>query len=322
MQTLRRVTAVLLLLALLACAGCGKKKTPEDQTTEPDTVSAAEVTATEPETLYIPVNTVPADAVPATEAPTTAAPTTAAPATTASTTTAPISTAPTTAAPTTAAPVTQAKTDYSAYTTAQVTQLLSDAVNKTKGYTGSITVHHKESFTGGLKNVSPGGALVQQAVDFVMNLVAKPTEEDYQFSGGTAVTSEGETTQLLLPKAAAFTLTADGVQSAAAAEENGMVHVRVTLKPETCTDLAQIPPYNAASIGYLDLASKFRIIKIQSVTIQYPGSTIDAYIRPDGYVQSVTYTIKLDAAASASGMGISGSANFAGDQVEEWNIKW
>lgn len=300
MQKLQRLTAVILLLSLLALAGCGAKK---EQETTAEPVSET----TEAETLSSPVSTTPfSDAA-----------TTAASETEVATTAAPTTAAPTTAAPTTAAPI-----PVSAYTPAQVLELLSGAVNKTKGYTGSVTVHHKESFTGGLKNVTPGGALVQQAVDFVMNLVAKPTEEDYQFSGGTAVTSEGETTQLLLPKAAAFTLPPEGVASASASEENGMVHVRLTLAPETCTSISEIPAYNASAIGYLDLASKFKVIKIQSVTIQYPGSTIDAYIRPDGYVQSVTYTIKLDAATTASGMGITGSANFAGDQVEEWNIQW
>ena len=150
----------------------------------------------------------------------------------------------------------------------------------------------------------------------------RPTEETYAFSGGHATTAEGEDTQLLLPKAAAFTLPAAGVQSASAKEENGMTHVFLTLAPEECTDLSQIPAYHAASIGYLDIGSKFSLLKIQSVDIKYPGSTIDAFIRPDGYVASVTYTVKMDASAQASAMGITGSANFGGDQVEIWEINW
>ena len=227
-----------------------------------------------------------------------------------------------TQAPQTAAPATQAA-NYASYTPAQVVSLLSDAVNKTKAYTGTLVVHHKESFeNANITNVNPGGALVQQAIDFVKNLVIKPTEEDYQFSGGLATTSEGEQTQLLLPKAAPFSLTADGVQSATAAAENGMVHVKITLKPEQCTSLTQVPTYNASSIGYLDIASKFSVLKIEQVNIQYPGSTIDAYIRPDGYVQNVTYVIKLSAHAQASAMGISGSADFSGNQTEIWTLKW
>lgn len=227
-----------------------------------------------------------------------------------------------TAAPSASVPATQA-VNYSAYTPAQVVDLLSKAVNKTKGYTGQITVHHKESFDNpNITNVKPGGAVMQPAIDFVVGLVVKPTEEDYRFSGGYATTSEGEQTQLLLPKAAPFTLTASGVQSATAAEENGMVHVRVTLKSEQCTSLTQVPTYNASSIGYLDIASKFSVLQIQEVNIQYPGSTIDAYIRPDGYVQNVTYVISLSAHAQAKAMGITGSADFSGNQTEVWNIQW
>lgn len=226
------------------------------------------------------------------------------------------------AAPPATVPATQAP-NYAAYTPAQVVDLLSKAVNKTKGYTGAITVHHKESFDNpSITNVQPGGAVMQPAIDFVVGLVVKPTEENYKFSGGYATTSEGEQTQLLLPKSAAFTLNANGVQSATASQENGMVHVRVTLKPEQCTSLTQIPAYNASAIGYLDISSKFSVLKIQQVNIQYPGSTIDAYIRPDGYVQSVTYVISLSAHAQAQAMGITGSADFSGNQTEVWNIQW
>ena len=61
---------------------------------------------------------------------------------------------------------------------------------------------------------------------------------------------------------------------------------------------------------------------MESIDIKYPGSTIDAYIRGDGYVDSVTYTIKLDAYGKANAMGITGSANFGGDQKEIWKINW
>ncbi len=333
MKNPKRIIASLLIVpSLLTFAGCRFQK---DLIVEEPTPGVSETglipeqTAATAETVSIPlVTAVPTEtAAPATTAPPVSAPTTAAP--TAQPTAAPtaaVPTAPTTALPTapptTAAPTTAAQPNYAAYTAEQTVKLLSDAVNKTKAYRGNITVHHKESFTGGLKSVQPGGALVQRAVDFVIGLVVKPTEEDYQFANGVATTSEGEQTQLLLPKAAPFTLTAAGVQSAVARAENGGVRVQLTLKPEVCTALDQIPPNNAAAIGYLNLAGRFSVLKINSVKIQYPGSTIDALIRPDGYVQSVTYTIKMDATAEATGMGISGSGNFAGDQTEVWEIRW
>ena len=218
--------------------------------------------------------------------------------------------------------ITLHRDDLASFTKADILSYFTAAVTKTKAYRGNITVNHKESFTSTVTDVTPGGALVTQAVNFVKDLVLKPSEEVYSFSGGTAVTSEGETTQLLLPKAAAFTLPPEGVANATIAREGDKTHVVLTLAAEEVNSLSAVPKYNSSAIGYLNLDGKFSIIQIQELTIKYPGSKIDALVRDDGYVQSVTYTITLDSYAKARGMGITGTANFYGDQVEVWNINW
>ena len=310
--------SLLLIAAILLFAACGKKPAPETTTAAPDTTTApvsdapSETQSETPSETRSETQSETQSAAPET----TAAPdTTAAPATEA-----------TTAAPapeTTAAPDNNAaQTDFSGYDKAQILNFLAAAVNKTKSYTGNITVNHKESFTSTVTNVSPGGALVTQALNFVKDLVLKPSEEVYSFSGGTATTSEGETTQLLLPKDKAFSLPPEGVASATIANEGDKVHVVLTLSPEEVNSLAAVPAYNSSAIGYLNLDGKFKVIQIQELTIKYPGSKIDAFVRADGYVDSVTYTITLDASAKAKGMGISGTADFYGDQVEIWKINW
>ncbi len=312
MHHMKAAVAVLLIFALIALGACGSKKTPEEpsatqntsESTLPVTESAATVTG----------ESISAD----TSAVTSAADTTAT--TVAVSTTAPSTTADATSAATSA---TAAQgSDFSSFDKAQTLNFLAAAINKTKAYTGDITVHHKESFTSEVTNVNPGGALATRALNFIKDLVLKPTEEDYKFSGGTATTSEGETTQLLLPKAAAFTLPEEGVAQASISQEGDLVHVKLTLAAEETHSLSEVPKYNAASIGYLDIAGSFRILQIDEVTVKYPGSEIDAYVRGDGYVDRVTYTIKLDAGGKAHAMGISGSADFNGDQVEIWEIKW
>ena len=223
---------------------------------------------------------------------------------------------------TASAPAEVQKTDYSSYSKADIVNFLSAAVNKTKGYTGNITVHHKESFSSTITNVNPGGNLVTQAVNFVKDLVIKPSEEDYFFADGIALASEGEKIQLLLPKTSAFSLTPNGVESASISDENGLAHVVLTLVPEEVNSLSDIPKFNASSIGYLDIAGEFSVISVQEVNIKYSGSIIDALIRSDGYVQSVTYSIPLSAYAKAVAMGITGSADFTGEQIEVWDINW
>lgn len=301
--------SLLLIAAMLTFAACGKKPAQEP-TTAPDT-TAAPVSETPSETQSEPQGETLAP-VPDTTA---ATDTTVAP--------------DTTAAPvpdTTAAPAPEstnaAQTDFSGYDKAQILNYLAAAINKTKSYAGNITVNHKESFTSTVTNVTPGGALVTQALNFVKDLVLKPSEEVYSFSGGTATTSEGETTQLLLPKDKAFSLPLEGVANATISNEGDKVHVVLTLSPEEVNSLAAVPAYNSSAIGYLNLDGKFKIIQIQELTIKYPGSKIDAFVRADGYVDSVTYTITLDASAKAKGMGITGTADFNGDQVEIWKINW
>ena len=321
MQYMKTAVAVFLIVALFTLCACKNKKPAED----PGVTESAADTVSESapgSTLVNQNSTVSAtqaasETTVSTTAPTTTAPTTAAPSTTA---------APTTAAPsTTAAPPTSATapvSDFSSFDKNQTLNFLAAAINKTKAYTGNITVHHKESFTSTVTNVTPGGALATRGVNFVKDLVLKPSEEDYVFSGGTATTSEGETTQLLLPKAAPFTLSPEGVAQASISQEGDLVHVKLTLVPEQVDSLTAVPKYNAASIGYLDIANAFKIIKVTEVHIKYPGSVIDAYVRGDGYVSRVTYTITLDASSKAGAMGISGGADFYGDQVEVWEIKW
>ena len=323
MQHMKTAVAVFLILVLVTLCACKNKKPAEDpDVTESaaDTVSESAVSST----LANQSNTVSATQATSETASTAAATSaTAATSTTApSTTAAPTTATSATAAPSTTAQPTSAASDFSSFDKNQTLNFLSAAINKTKAYTGNITVHHKESFTSTVTNVTPGGALATRGVNFVKDLVLKPGEEDYVFSGGTATTSEGETTQLLLPKAAPFTLSPEGVAQASISQEGDLVHVKITLAPEQVDSLTAVPKYNASAIGYLDIANAFKIIKVTEVHIKYPGSVIDAYVRGDGYVSSVTYTITLDASSKASAMGISGGADFYGDQVEVWDIKW
>lgn len=315
MKLSKRVLCVLLALSLACLASCGKseEETTTEETTEyiydySDSDLSSEVSsdASSDAVTDAPVTET------QTEAPT-AAPTEAA-------TAAPTANATEAA---TQKQSTNASTDYSSYTKAQILNTLKTAVNKTKAYTGDITVHHKESFTDfNVSNVSPGGALAEQAFSFIKGLVIKPSEEDYKFSGGTATTSEGESTQLLLPKDAQFTLAEEGVKSATIERKNNLTHIVLTLNSEQVTSLSEKPKYNSSAIGYLDLNGSFSKMKITSITIKYPGSVIEAYIRDDGYVSSAIYTINLDCHGEASFGVLSGKADFGGAQTEVWTVKW
>ena len=225
--------------------------------------------------------------------------------------------------PSTAPPVNEPpKTDYSSYSKAQIISTYAEALEKTRAFTGNLTVDHTEAFTADIKEANPGGALTELLASNIVKLVGSEGQQTLNFSGGKATNADGESVPILLPQRTSFSLPEEGVKSATISEENGMVHITLTLIPETVS-MGQVPKYNSTSIGYLDTSDMdFKIITISRVDIGYTGSVIDAYIRPDGYILSVNYTINMSTYAELSGMGITGYGVLEGAQTEKWKLNW
>ena len=201
----------------------------------------------------------------------------------------------------------------------QILELLTNAVNKTKAYTGNLSVYHSESFQANVTECT-GGALVAKAVNILMGMVVKPTEETLSFSGGTAVNSEGETATILLPQKGGFRLTMSGISSISAYADGQNTVVSVSLIPES-VGMYETPAANAAGVGFLDVSKlDLSFLEVTKADIRYTGSTIKAVIAPSGYVNYAEYTIPLHVEGSAHAGPISGSAVFDGMQTEIWNI--
>lgn len=224
----------------------------------------------------------------------------------------------TTAAEVTTAPV--ELPDYSSYTTQEIIDTYAQALNKTRAYTGALTVNHSESFDASIKEAHPGGALTQLLADNIVKLVGSEGQQTLVYNNGYAVNADGETIPVLLPQRSAFSLPAAGVSSATISAAGDKTNIRIVLVPETVS-MGQVPQYNSTAIGYLDTSGMdFKIITISRVDITYPGSVIDAVIRNDGYIESVTYTINMSTYAELSGMGISGYGTLEGAQTEKWQL--
>ena len=219
------------------------------------------------------------------------------------------------------APTATAAPAIQSMTTGEILAVLSNAVNQTKAYTGAVSAHHTEGFTANIQSIT-GGDLVARVANSLIGSVVEPVDETLNFSGGTAVNSEGETVPLLLPKRGAFTLSESGVASASISQSGQNTVVDITLVPES-VGMNEIPTANAAAIGYLDVGSiDISILTVQSANITYSGSSIHAVINPNGYIESATYTIPLYVEGSASAIGITGSAVFTGEETESWTINW
>ncbi len=218
--------------------------------------------------------------------------------------------------------VTTAPVQTQSYTKKEIIDLYSEALNKTRSYTGALTVNHSESFTADIKDAHPGGALTELLASNIVKLVGSEGQQTLSYNGGSAVNKDGETVPILLPQRTSFSLPESGVADAQLTKTGDKTRIRLVLVPETVT-MGQVPAYNAGAIGYLDTSDMdFKIITISRVDITYPGSVIDAVIRADGYIESVTYTINMSTYAELSGMGITGYGTLEGAQTEKWQLMW
>ena len=219
---------------------------------------------------------------------------------------------------TTSAPV----PDYSSYTKGQILKVYSDALQKTRGYMGAVSVNHSESFTADIKDAHPGGALTELLASNIVKLVGSEGQQTLNFINGYATNKDNERVPLLLPQRASFSLPEQGLAEAQISGDSGKTYVRLVIVPETVS-MGEVPPYNASAIGYLDTSDmEFKIITISRVDISYPGSVIDAVINSDGLIEGVTYTIKMSTYAELSGMGVSGYGTLEGAQTESWRLNY
>ncbi len=207
----------------------------------------------------------------------------------------------------------------SSWGTYEILSKMTAAINQTKAYKGNLAVHHSESFTANITECT-GGAIGQRVANSLVSAVVKPTDQTLNFSNGTAITSEGEQTQILLPKNGQFTLSADGIKSANAYQEGDLTVLMVTLVQEN-VDQVKVPQHNSRSIGYLDPNSVDLMgMTITSGEIQYIGSSIMVKVNPQGYVTYARYTIPLHVYGEGSKGSLSGYAVFDGEQTEIWEL--
>ncbi len=211
--------------------------------------------------------------------------------------------------------------DPSGWSKSQIIAKAADAVNKTKGYTGNLTVNHSESFSADVTECS-GGGVVRSVVDLMIGWVVKPVNETLTFQNGYAVNSEGETVPILLPKKNNFNLSENGATSATVQRVGSEYVIKINIVQES-VGMYQVPTHNAASVGYLDVANfDISFMEVDSADIVYKGSTLELRINADGYVTYANYQIPIHIDGSAHKGSISGSASFEGQQTETWSMNY
>ncbi|MBQ9507647.1 MAG: hypothetical protein IJR51_10865 [Clostridia bacterium] len=211
--------------------------------------------------------------------------------------------------------------DISTWNTQQIVQYLTDAVNKTKAYTGNVTANRSEELGITIEEISPNLPMLKNIANSLVGKFIKPVNEVVQFSGGVG-TSEDEQIPLLLPKRQTFTLPASGVQQASASKSGNNIVIDLTLVQES-SSMTNPPLYNSQAVGYLDVNSvDLGAITIDTLDFVYLGTTIHSVIGPTGYILSADYHIPLKVSASGKAVGISGSFSGTGYQTEKWVINW
>ena len=222
---------------------------------------------------------------------------------------------------TTAPEPTTAK-DPSNWTTQEIVTFLSNAVNKTKAYTGTVTVDRHERFGVTVESIKPNLPGFQSLANSIIPKIVEPTDETLTFNGGSAVNTDGETIPLLLPKRQAFSLSPAGVKTASAQKRGNDIVINVTLIEETGTTTEK-PYYTSNTAGYLNLDDfDMSVVKVETMDVGYPGTSMQIVVNADGYVTTADYNIPITLAASGSALGIPGSFTSTGYQTEQWEIHW
>lgn len=316
--------AVLSAAAVISCSGCLKYTSNILEVTTPGAEIPSETTSqympdftTAPqqqEYTTIPMTTLPEPS--SEDAQTTAAPAEVI-------TTAPAASEPasqeTTAAAEPTAP--QPSNDPSTWSKEQILSFAKESVNKTKAFTGNVSAKHTENTTVNVTK-APGGSMVSGIVNKIIGGVIEPTDETLNFAGGKATNTEGETVQLLLPKAGPFSLDISGVASASASMNGANTVVTITLPSEVGT-LTTPPVHNAASIGYLDASTlDLSAVTVNYLDITYKGSKMVLTVNPDGYVVSAEYSVPLGISAEGKALGMTAQIEAEGQDVEKWSFTW
>lgn len=221
----------------------------------------------------------------------------------------------------TQAPTQAQEKDPSQWTKAEILAYATTAINKSKAYTGKLVVDHTERYDVNLTKI-PGGAALKSIANKIVESATKPTTETLTFTNGKTTTSEGETVPILLPKRQNFALTIDGLSAATAKKTSAGTSITLTIVKES-SGLNEIPKHNAASGGYLDVASvDLSMVTVERLDTVYTGSTIVLTVNSDGYVSEATYTIPVELSGSGKAIGITAEFECTAKITEVWKLKW
>ena len=202
----------------------------------------------------------------------------------------------------------------------ELISLVSDAVSKTRDYTGDLTVKHSENFEFEIREIT-GGAPVKALANAFIKAVMSPSEDEIVFRGGKAE-YEGETVPILLPDSGEFSLPAEGVDQIGAVKDGENTVVRLTLVAEHA-DAVTPPKYNAGAFGYVDLSHlDLPGVTPGTVDFSYGGTQIEYVIRPDGYVQKASYNAQLSIDGNGKLLVIPASLVSGGTMTEVWDLQW
>ncbi len=221
----------------------------------------------------------------------------------------------------TQAPTQAQEKDPSQWTKAEILAYATTAINKSKAYTGKLVVDHTERYEVNLTKI-PGGSALKSIANKIVESATKPTTETLTFTNGKTTTSEGETVPILLPKRQNFALTIDGLSAATAKKTSAGTSITLSIVKES-SGLNEVPKYNAASGGYLDVASvDLSMVTVERLDTVYTGSTIVLTVNSDGYVSEATYTIPVELSGSGKAIGITAEFECTAKITEVWKLKW
>lgn len=200
-------------------------------------------------------------------------------------------------------------------------RLFNQWVNTTRNRDGELTVHRKEDFDVNVTECT-GGSIGSSALNKIISLFIKPSDEILMFSDGKGTAKDGKTVSLLLPLRGSCCLTSQGVSQIKKYREDGSDVIYIKLVKETA-GLNEKPAANSSCAGYLDTGSiNMTMGKITDITVDYTGTEITAKANDKGYIEQIEYTVPFEATGKAKIGLVQCQGSVTGTQREAWIIKW
>lgn len=198
--------------------------------------------------------------------------------------------------------------------TAEIVKAYNNAINDTKKFQGTVSVHKVGTMKINLDDCSV--SFLTSSINKILQGLIKDSDSSWTFTNGQHVWEDGNITELnkiVPPGGGREAKLAEAGVASATAKDNGDGTYTMTIKLvaekstfDGATGATVNPSHNESVVDPLNLAT----LEVPSVTItkadmDYPGTTLEATVNGDGLLTKLVVDLPMQGGGTGSAMGAS-----------------